>query len=324
MTYSERNPLSDSAETTADTMHYCGIDEMQGACQRNGWSVEFRQLEPGVLAVSTASRDCADISLLDQSFSQRTEIVGEAPQGHITVLAPVGRGKFSINGQSFDGPGIFLLQPRAELQAANKEILRVVAMTVPISLLRETGRGDWHTWQPSDRCQTLLIEPGARIVQRLRLLMEATLVQPTSAYDQVERASSLATILATIVGQHSGTQKTTLRTSPTEGLQILRRAREYIEAHLSETIPIRDVCTVSATSLSKLERTFQRELQMSPSRYILTCRLEAVRKELGKSSSADMQIAHVAMDHGFNHLGRFAGSYREQFGELPSQTVRHI
>ena len=276
------------------------------------------------MTARTAARDCTDIAFLDQSVSQRIEIVGEAPQGHITVLAPVGRGRFSINGQTFDGPGIFLLHPRAELHAANNEILRVVAMTVPISLLRETDRDDLHTWEQADRCQTILIEPGSRIVQRLRLLMEATMRQPTSAHDRVERASSLATILATIVDQYTGTQKTTFRTSPAGSLRILRRAREFIEAHLSETIPISEVCTVSATSVSKLERTFQRELQMSPSRYILTCRLEAVRKELGKTCSADMQIAHIAMDHGFNHLGRFAGSYRERFGELPSETVRRI
>ena len=305
-------------------MHYCGIDEMQAACERNGWSVKFRQLEPGMLAVSTASRDCANITLLDQIFSQRTEIVGAAPQGYITVLAPMGRGRFSINGQSIDGPGIFLLQPRTELHAANKEILRVVAMTVPISLLREADRDVLHTWERGNRCQTMLIEPGAGIVQRLRLLMEATMSEPTSAFDQVERASSLATILATIVDQHIGTQKTTSRTSPAEALRILKRAREFIEANLGETIPISEVCTVSATSVSKLERTFQRELNMSPSRYILTCRLDAVRKELGNTCLADMQIARIAMDYGFNHLGRFAGSYREQFGELPSQTVRHI
>ncbi len=303
-------------------MHYRGIDDMQAACERNGWSVEFRQLDPGILAVSTASRDCADISLLDQSFSQRIEIVGTAPPGHITVLAPIGRGRFSINSQSIDGPGIFLLQPRAELLTANKEILRVMAMTVPISLLRETGWDVLHTWERGNRCQTMLIEPGAEIVQRLRILMNATLGQPTNAYDHVERASSLVTTLATIVDQYIGTQKTTFRTSRAEALRIIRRAREFIDAHLSETISISEICAVSGVSVSKLERTFQRELQMSPSRYILTCRLEAVRKNLNNTCSADKQIAFIAMDYGFNHLSRFSGSYYKQYGELPSDTVR--
>lgn len=32
-------------------------------------------------------------------------------------------------------------------------------------------------------------------------------------------------------------------------------------------------------------------------------------------------VAEAALDVGCTHLGRFAASYRERFGELPSQTL---
>ena len=132
----------------------------------------------------------------------------------------------------------------------------------------------------------------------------------------------LATILATISDRPSWTQKTYSQTSANETLRILARAREYIEAHLHESIRISDICEVSATSASKLERIFRRELHTSPCGYVLGRRLEAVRKELSDTSLPDKQIAHIAMDYGFNHLGRFSGAYREQFGELPSETLQ--
>jgi AraC-like DNA-binding protein len=273
--------------------------------------------------VRMSSRKSADISLLDQGVSRRVELVGEAPEGYASVLAPLGQGSFAINGQSFDGPGLFLLESRTELEAVNNEVLRVMGMTVPTSLLRQTGRDISHTWEARDRCRTMLIQPGEPWVQRFRSLMQATIHQRISDFCEVERASALATCLATIIDRHSGSPKTTSRTRPAESVRIIRQAREFIEEHLAEPISINSVCAHSATSLSKLERTFRRELDMSPNQYILTRRLIAVNSALKISNTGETIIASLAMDFGFNHLGRFSGAYRRRFGELPSVTLRN-
>ncbi len=104
--------------------------------------------------------------------------------------------------------------------------------------------------------------------------------------------------------------------------RVLKRSREYIEAHLSEVIAIKMVCAYAAVSLSNLERTYRRELKMSPVEYIRARRLCAVNRELKRSNSNGKKIGQVALDHGFNHHGRFAGHYYAQFGELPSETMR--
>ena len=226
-------PLSDPVEATADTAEHCSIDEMQAACHAEGWSIEIRQLEAGTMNARMASRECADITLLDQFVSRRVELVGEAPEGYVSVLAPLGQGRFAINGQSFDGPGLFLLESRTELEAVNNEVLRVIGMTVPTSLLRETGRNISHTWEARDRCRTMLIQHGEPCVQRFRALIRATIHQRLSDLSQVERASALATGLATIIDRHSASPKTTSRTTSAESLRIVRRAREFIEEHLS-------------------------------------------------------------------------------------------
>jgi AraC-like DNA-binding protein len=33
-------------------------------------------------------------------------------------------------------------------------------------------------------------------------------------------------------------------------------------------------------------------------------------------------VTELALDYGFLHLGRFSESYRQQFGELPSETLK--
>jgi transcriptional regulator GlxA family with amidase domain len=60
---------------------------------------------------------------------------------------------------------------------------------------------------------------------------------------------------------------------------------------------------------------------MSPGQYIRAHRLMSVNRKLIHANRNGDSITRIATDHGFTHLGRFAGAYREQFGELPSETL---
>ena len=104
--------------------------------------------------------------------------------------------------------------------------------------------------------------------------------------------------------------------------RVLERSWEYIEAHLSEVIAMDEVCAYTAVSLSNLERTYRRELKISPIEYIRARRLSAVNHELKRTNSNGKKIGQVAMAYGFNHQGRFAGHYHARFGELPGETMK--
>jgi transcriptional regulator GlxA family with amidase domain len=80
-----------------------------------------------------------------------------------------------------------------------------------------------------------------------------------------------------------------------------------------------DLCTNSGVSLSTLERIFRRELQVTPSAYILARRLAAARQVIVDGEFSDTRIARIASDHGFGHLGRFSACYRRYFGHSPRE-----
>ena len=61
---------------------------------------------------------------------------------------------------------------------------------------------------------------------------------------------------------------------------------------------------------------------MSPKRCLLAARLEGVRRALSDAGTGPTTVTGVATDHGFYELGRFAATYREAFGETPSETLR--
>jgi AraC-like DNA-binding protein len=84
------------------------------------------------------------------------------------------------------------------------------------------------------------------------------------------------------------------------------------------------MCTYAAASISKVQRLFQRELGLTPSQYVTARRLAAARRELKYCTPEETHVADIALKFGFNHLGRFSGLFRTQFGELPSETLNSI
>jgi AraC-like DNA-binding protein len=71
-----------------------------------------------------------------------------------------------------------------------------------------------------------------------------------------------------------------------------------------------------------LQRSFERSGQPSPMLYLRRLRLQRVHTELAANSPDSVTVTMVAGRCGFMHLGRFAGQYRQLFGETPSQTLR--
>ncbi len=63
-------------------------------------------------------------------------------------------------------------------------------------------------------------------------------------------------------------------------------------------------------------------LGLGPHRYLHLRQMQRIRQELRAADPSTIRIADLAHRYGFRGLGRFAASYREQYGELPSDTKR--
>ncbi|HEX9188265.1 MAG TPA: helix-turn-helix transcriptional regulator [Vicinamibacteria bacterium] len=74
-------------------------------------------------------------------------------------------------------------------------------------------------------------------------------------------------------------------------------------------------------SARTLHRVVRRELGVSPMRLLRQTRLAQARSALA-APRPGTTVTTVALDSGFNHLGRFAQQYARHFGESPSETLR--
>ena len=103
-------------------------------------------------------------------------------------------------------------------------------------------------------------------------------------------------------------------------VRVFRRAREYIQHHLSDGISIVALCSNTGVSRRTLECVFRSVIGMGPGNYIRVLRLNLARRDLISDASGDVSIGVIAARHGLWHWSRFSQYYRQAFGELPSQT----
>jgi AraC-like DNA-binding protein len=101
----------------------------------------------------------------------------------------------------------------------------------------------------------------------------------------------------------------------------VKRAIDFMEAHLRLPISLADIAQASGVPGRTLLEHFRHHRGVSPMRYLREARLARVRQAL-ISADAGKSVTDIAMEWGFNHLSRFALEYRSQFGENPSETLR--
>lgn len=103
--------------------------------------------------------------------------------------------------------------------------------------------------------------------------------------------------------------------------RIVARARAYIDAHLESPIAIEALVEACIASRRTLYRAFAETLGETPQSYILKLRLNRIRQDLATPSEALRTVTVVSNQWGIPELGRLAAYYREQFGELPRDTL---
>ncbi|WP_219701345.1 AraC family transcriptional regulator [Marinomonas lutimaris] len=103
----------------------------------------------------------------------------------------------------------------------------------------------------------------------------------------------------------------------------IERIRNYVLDNITTDITIDELANLCQISRKSLYNLFERETGLTPSAYVRRLKLESVHSEL-KNNERIKNVTQVALKYGFTNLGRFSAQYREQIGELPSQTLRDL
>lgn len=101
----------------------------------------------------------------------------------------------------------------------------------------------------------------------------------------------------------------------------VKRAIDYVEAHLASAVTLADLVEASGVPGRTLFKHFRDSKGVTPMRYVRNARFKKVREVLMRAQPGETVTA-IATGWGFSHMGRFAVEYFRHFGESPSETLR--
>ena len=102
---------------------------------------------------------------------------------------------------------------------------------------------------------------------------------------------------------------------------VLRKARQYLEAHAAEPLDLERMARAAGIGIRSLQLGFQRHFGTSISQILQDIRLAHLHARLRAAQPCE-RVIDIAFDLGFTHPSRMASAYRARFGESPSDTLR--
>ncbi len=206
-------------------------------------------------------------------------------------------------------PGAFaLLRPGTELEIHHPEPMEVLAVAydgardVDLGRLGETPKG--------------ASDPGVRLLaQELRRVLreeDAADVRYVEALTQsllVRAAAVLASPPATIA----------VAAPLTPGK--LRRLTAFIDANLDRPLQVAELAAEAGLSRAHFTRAFQAAVGEPPHRFVLSRRLEEVRRALAET---DVPLSNLAVRYGFSSHAHMSSAFRAAFGATPSSYRRSL
>jgi len=94
----------------------------------------------------------------------------------------------------------------------------------------------------------------------------------------------------------------------------LKRAMEYIEASLSESVSLADIASAAGLTRMHFAAQFRVATGLRPHEYLLRCRIERAQEKLART---DMSLVDVALSVGFQTQSHFTSVFTRMVGQPP-------
>ncbi len=311
--------------------HADDVDELAGA--QSDWRLDYAQLSGGRYAGSVQQVGLPGMQLVLECSSHAVRQRGRLNAQHIGLalgLSPGPDGAGLFHGQKL-ADDTLMIGRGDELDLVTTDAHQLIAVLVDAVLLSEVWQGLYQKpWSPFlDHKLVVSARPGmAEHVRRVhlgalrRVAADPSLLQDTRAL-QLLRDAVLIEWLEAIPERVEIADQRTLAARR----RLVDQTCERVLGTPDQALSLLEVCRHVGASPRQLDLAFREVLGISPARYMKVARLNGVRRLLRHQAAAAAPpasgptIADLAARWGFWHLGAFSSDYREQFGELPSQTL---
>lgn len=242
----------------------------------------------------------------------------------LLVFPNPGGGRLVCAGLELGANHMISVGPRACLHAHTLGPCQWNAIWFPAAALARYGRSMLGTDRPIPEgiCRWE-VSPG--LLRELRLLARSAGSSITRRPQPLTGIAAMHGLEQQIVDELMGCLASAAADTGSPGWRQSHRTmvklERYVTDALCQELTIRELCAALDVSDRRLRRDCAVHLGVSLVSYTKLKRLQAARWVLAEGLGEDMTVAAVAERFRFHHAGRFAGSYRALFGELPSVTA---
>ena len=262
------------------------------------------------------------VSAGDADLSMRSAIVNGTRTGRMQrrpdhIVFWIGDGTATVTPESDPPlnvtPGRPILLSGSVVYSFDTDVRKISMLHVSEQLLRrQLSDRDIHLSSPLVFAE----EPASRdALRHLRTVLQTSTPELVdAALGDTQRKKLNAHVANAIIDTFP------VRFSPNSTATPLSRAVELMHEAARTPLSMRDITAASGLGIRGLQTTFARTLSTTPMRYLRNIRLDGAHGELERGEAAT--VAEVARKWQFNHLGRFANTYNDRFGERPNETLR--
>jgi AraC family ethanolamine operon transcriptional activator len=290
-----------------------------------GWNQVYDQLSKGRFSGQITEALIGDVQLFEEKTSQAVFETGPGRTGVVAlgVFAQL-QGEARWRGHTVGIDHVTALSDHATLELSTPPNCTMMSVSVPVAMLPvEDEQISLEAGELLASAANHVHNPAfaASLRQRLGAALLTMAYQPYQLA-QSEARDQLVSELVGLVDEYLGLAMTgVVQPDAKKALQVVSRARDYIEANPDRPVTVLDLCQRTFTSRRTLQYCFTQVIGMSPAAYLKVVRLNGLHRDLMNSGGA-RTIGDIAARWGFWHLSQLSVDYKRLFGELPSETVK--
>ena len=303
-------------------MHiYKSVEEVEEESRKAGFDLEYTQLGKGKYFGTFPAQTHSQSIFIVESTS--IEVAAKGRIDDDTYMVTGGSESLIFNGKPNQRDELVIYPPGTELHAATCGSCHLAQICMPATVVESYLKAsdlDAENRHASNPIRfTLSPDVTSWFRSSVRLLAKAE--EPDDGLAQNLEHHMLA-YLTRIDRLSLGNGDVRGRGRPVEYYdRTFRLTLDYIHANLRSQVALDELCLATNISLRTLQRIFTKRTGMSPRKYILTSKLNAIRRELMDASCHEATVSAVALKYKLNHLSRFSSTYQALFQEYPSDTL---
>jgi AraC family ethanolamine operon transcriptional activator len=309
-----------------ESRDFTEMEQTLSARDRN--NRQYRQISPGLFRGRLLHTQTGSLGIIRNRWERSIHYQGVAPAGsiHLAItLAQTGEARWM--GQRVAFNDLILQRPGMAAEYLSAPLWDSVVFTIPEAELVQQIVEMTHVdpWEIIVHGSTRLIPHAAAQLRQAAMVFFDTaarpLAKPATTSTLPQMANSMVKLVAgALVSSKPLRQE---KISLNRQRRLITRAEDYV-AHLTDQpLRIGQLCHEIDVSERTLRNAFHNLTGTSPLTYLKAEQLNRAHRIFHDADPTETLVKQVAIANGFTHLGQFSRDYKQLFGELPSETLRH-